>query len=173
MTILRTDKPIRIGVFETVAEADRALRTLQEAGFSKDQLGVLCSEKYKKRFFPDMPEPAPAGTHAPGAVVTGGAIGATLGGLALAASAIATGGASLLVAGPVLVGGGAIAGTFAGLMSTFGFENEKADYYEQAVQDGKILVTAEVKGEGNAAKLAEAERILNAAGAIRVGKVND
>ena len=159
------DKPFRVGIFGTVAQADRAVRLLLAAGFTKDQLAVICSDEYKEQFFRDLPTPEPAGAHTTKAMVAGGVIGATVGGLALAASALVTGGASLLIAGPALVGGAAIAGTFTGAMATRGFEKEIADYYDQAVQRGKILVAAEVHGEGSAARLAEAERALAEAGA--------
>lgn len=167
-----TDKPLRVGVFDTVADADRAVRQLQEAGFTKEQLGVMVADKAKREAFKDLPEPAPAGNKPAAAIATGGLVGASIGGLVLAATSIATGGLALLAAG-VLVGGGAVAGAFTGAMSTFGFENDKADYYSQALQEGRILVVADVRGEGNADKLAMAERILENAGADRVGKVSD
>jgi hypothetical protein len=167
-----TDKPLRVGVFDTVTDADRAVRQLLEAGFTKEQIGVMAADKYKRDFFKDLPEPAPAGNKPATAIAAGGAIGATIGGIVLAATTIATGGMALLAAG-VLVGGGAVAGAFTGAMSSFGFENDKADYYSQALQEGRILVVADVRGEGNADKLAMAARILEHAGADRVGKVSD
>ncbi len=158
------DKPFRVGVFDTVAHADRAVHNLLAAGFSKEQMTVMCSDKYKEQFFDNLPTPEQAGSHTPVAVATGGLIGATIGGLLLAATAISTGGATLLAAGTVLVGGGAIAGSFTGAMATRGFENEVVNYYDQAVQRGKILVAVEVHGEGKEARLAEAEHILAEAG---------
>jgi hypothetical protein len=160
-----TEKPFRVGVFRTVGQADRAVRKLLDAGFTKDQLAVVCSDKHREQFFHDLPTPDPAGSHTPEGIAAGGAVGATIGGLALAAVTAATGGVGLLAAGTVLVGGGALAGAFTGAMMTRGFEKEIQDYYDQAVQLGKILVAVEVHGEGNAARLAEAERILAEAGA--------
>src|SRR6266545_1953868 len=63
------------------------------------------------------------------------------------------GGAALLAAGPVLIGGGAIAGGFAGAMSTVGYDDETGKNYVQNVQQGKILVTAEAHGPDSAARL--------------------
>ncbi len=164
MTTQPIDKPFRVGLFDTIAQANKAVHSLLAAGFTKDQLAVVCSDKYKEQFFRAVPTPEPAGSYTPGAITTGGLVGATLGGLALAVTAITTGGAVLLAAGTVLVGGGAIAGSFTGAMATRGFEKEIADYYDQAVQKGKILVAAEVHGAGHEAKLLEAERILTASG---------
>jgi len=158
------DKPFRVGVFDTVAHADRAVHNLLAAGFRKDQMAVMCSDKYKEQFFQNLPTPEQAGSHTPGGVVVGGVVGATIGGLLLAATALTTGGATLLAAGTVLIGGGAFAGSFTGAMMTRGFENEVVNYYDQAVQRGKILVAVEVEGEGNKARLAEAARILEEAG---------
>jgi Heat induced stress protein YflT domain len=161
----KTDRPVRVGVYSTVQQADRAVKDLLAAGFTTDQISVVCSDRHKEKLFGEMAHPVHTARQTAGAIATGGAVGATLGGLALAATAIATGGASLLAAGTVLVGGGALAGSFTGAMMTRGFEKEIADYYDAEVRVGKILVAVEVEGEGNQARLAQAERILAAAGA--------
>jgi hypothetical protein len=155
------DKPYRVGTFDTVAQAERAVRSLLAAGFTRDQLAVICSDKSKEQFFTNLPTSELAGPHTGGSIVAGGAIGATIGGLALAATALGTGGVGLLAAGTVLVGGGALAGVFTGAMVGGG---ELTDYYDQAVQRGKILVAVEIEDPKQAPRLAKAERILAAAG---------
>jgi hypothetical protein len=97
--------------------------------------------------------------------VEGGAIGAALGGIALAAASLATGGAALLTAIPVLVGGGAIAGGFSSLITREGYGEGVAEYYEEAVHQGKIVVGVEDESADHEARLALAERILVEAGA--------
>src|SRR5262245_9416206 len=159
------DKPVRVGIFNTIEAAEEAVKRLQAAGLKKEELAVICSDKYKEQFFKDVPTPEPAGMNTRGAVVAGGAVGAAIGGLVMVVSALATGGASLLIAGPAMVGGAALAGSFAGAMLTRGFEKEIANYYDQAVQRGQILVAAEVHGKGHEARLAEAERIIAECGA--------
>ena len=52
-----------------------------------------------------------------------------------------------------------------GAMTTRGVENELANYYDQAVTRGKILVAAEAHGDRAAERLARAEEILREAGA--------
>jgi hypothetical protein len=160
-----TEKPVRVGVFNTVANADKAVRNLLAAGFAREELAVICSDKFKEKHFQDVPTPDPAGTHTAEGIAIGGAVGAAIGGLALAATTIVTGGAALLIAGPALIGGAALTGSFAGAMMTRGFEKEIADYYDQAVRRGQILVAVEVHGEDSAARLTQAERILAEAGA--------
>lgn len=106
-------KTTRVGMFDTVVEADQALRSLRAAGFSDKELGVLCSLKSLKSFFPDVAEPHLAKVHT-SQTITAGAAGASIGGLALAVLAATTGVVALPAAAAILVGGGALAGVFAG-----------------------------------------------------------
>jgi hypothetical protein len=161
----QAEKPVRVGVYDTVAEIHRVVHDLREAGFTQHELGVICSDKYKEQFMHDLPLKEPAGTHTEQAIVAGGLVGATIGGLVLAATVLATGGAGLLAIGTALIGGGALTGSFSGAMMTRGFQKEFVDYYDQAVQRGKILVAVEVHGPDSAERLARAERILAADGA--------
>lgn len=165
MTSPKVDLPVRVGVFKTVAGADRAVRGLLSIGFAKEQLSVICSDEHKERHFRDIPNPPLPGSHVGEGIAVGSVVGAAVGGLALAASAFVTGGATLWMAGPMVMAAGALAGSFAGAMSTRGFEPEVANYYDQAVQRGDILVGVEAEGEDAALRLADAERVLAAAGA--------
>jgi hypothetical protein len=72
-----------------------------------------------------------------------------------------------MVAGPLVlgVGGGAAAGAFIGAMLSRGVETEATDYFDQAVQDGKVLVSVETPEEHRDERIADAERILREAGA--------
>jgi hypothetical protein len=154
-------KSFRVGTFDTVAEAEAAVRSLLADGFSKKQLAVICSDKSKEQFFATLPAPELAGPH-PGPLVGAGAIGATVGGALLSATALITGGAGLLAVGTVLVlTGGALTGVFAADHFAGG---ALSDYYDQTVQSGKILVAVAIEDEKPTPRLAEAERILAAAG---------
>jgi hypothetical protein len=84
------DKPFRVGTFDTVAQAERAVHSLLAAGFTKDQLAVICSDRSKEQFFANLPAPEVAGPHN-SALVGAGAIGATVSGALLSATALATG----------------------------------------------------------------------------------
>jgi hypothetical protein len=154
----------RAGAFDSVAKADQAIRRLLAAGISKEQLAVICPAKFKDHFLTEAPQTeVPTGSAAE-ALAVGGALGATLGGLALAATVI-TGGAAGVMTAVVLIGGGAFAGGFSDLIVSKGYEQEADDCYKQAIADGLIIVGVEVPGEEGAAKLAEAQRILDEAGA--------
>ncbi len=155
-------KPVRVGVFRTLAGADAAVHGLLEAGFPKESISVICPtctpgsfEEYRKE---------PAGARAPGAAAVG-AIGGILGGLTAAVGIVASGGTGLLVVGPLLGGiaTGGVIGSFIGAMTTRGLESETTNSYDQALQKGLILVAVESEdGEGREM----AEKVLVEAGSI-------
>src|SRR5438876_892493 len=111
MTQQLISKQTCAGAFDTIEKADRAIRLLIMAGFTHEQLAVVCPAEFKSHFFPNAPQTKTPSSSSEATIMAGGAAGATLGGLALAATAL-TGGAAGLVAAAVLVGGGAIAGAF-------------------------------------------------------------
>lgn len=151
-------RPLRAGILDTVAEADRAVAELSAVGFTTDQITVVCSETAVQRHFKQYEHQDPAGEHTPAAALTGGAIGATLGGLA--AAGIATiGGAAVFVAGATLLWAGGVVGGLVGAMMTRGIEKELANFYDQEVTRGKILVAVEEKNPQRAAMLNSASEI--------------
>jgi hypothetical protein len=154
------DRRIHAGAFETIAAADRAIRRLLAAGFTTDQLLVICPAKFEEHFRREVPK-ADVPTAGPeSAIALGSAVGASLGGLALAATILTGGIAGVgVMTAAVLIGGGAIAGGFGNLVVSKGYEHEADDFYKQAIEAGRIVVGVEVSV--NAGKLAEAERILN------------
>jgi hypothetical protein len=157
-------KPFRAGVFSNVKSAERAIRGLLDSSFTKDQITVLCSDEARERHFREFEHEHPAGSDAVQAASTGSLIGATLGGLTTAGLATAAG-VSVLFAGPSFLIGGAVAGGLIGAMTTRGEERSIADYYDQAVTRGRILVAVEDHSPENADRLATAERIFKEAGA--------
>ena len=162
-------KPIRAAIFSDIRGADDAVHKLIGAGFTKDQVTVITSDETKERYFKDLHHQDPSGTHAPTAAATGGAIGATLGGLTAAVGIAATGGAALAVAGAfTAMWGMAVAGGLIGALMTRGFEKEVADFYDQAVSEGRILVAVEDHSSRSAEMLQQAERIFQECGADSV-----
>ena len=151
----------RAEVFDTVAKADQAIRGLLAAGFTKDQITVVCPAKFKDQCLCPTPD-AKTPEGAIETIAKGGAAGAALGGLALAA-AVLTGGLSVPAAA-LLIGGSALAGGFSNLIVSKGYEVEAHDYIKQAIRAGRIVVGVDVLGDNSAARLAEAQRILDHAG---------
>ena len=158
-------QPIRAAVYSTVAETKDAVSRLLAAGFTKDQITVICSDDTKERYFRDFEHQEKAGANTPAAAATGGAIGATLGSLATGAVGLAIGGVPLIVAGGIGLMAGAVWGGFIGAMMTRGVEKEAANFYDQEVQAGKLLVTVEQCQPGARPSLEDAERIFADAGA--------
>jgi hypothetical protein len=156
---------LEVGVFDSVDEARRAVQGLLTAGFSQDHITVVCSDQTKERYFREFEHQEPAGTFTPGATIAGATIGALLGGLTLVASAVATGGLTLWAAGPITVWFGGVAGGLVGAMMTRGVEKELANFYQQAVELGQILVAAEDHGANSSQMLAKAAKVLADAGA--------
>jgi hypothetical protein len=153
------------GVFTDIDDARRAVHDLLGAGFTTEHITVVCSDDTKERYFREFEHQDPAGTHTTKAAVVGGTIGAAVGGLSVMAAAVATGGVALWAAGPITAWAGGVAGGLVGAMMTRGIEKELANYYQQAVFDGSILVAAEDDSPHHEARLAEAARILANAGA--------
>src|SRR6476620_8975534 len=167
-TLVNTDvqnPALEVGVFDSVEDARQAVKGLLEAGFTNEHITVVCSDETKERYFREFEHQEPAGTFTPGATIAGATIGALLGGLTVVASAIATGGLALWAAGPITAWAGGVAGGLVGAMMTRGFEKELANFYQQAVVSGQILVAAEAHGANSSQMLAKAEQILADSGA--------
>jgi outer membrane lipoprotein SlyB len=162
------DGAFEAGVFSDVDDARGAVQGLLAAGFTKEHISVLCSDETKELYFKEFEHQDPAGTHTTTAAVVGGTIGAALGGVAVIASAVATGSLALWAAGPITAWAGGVAGGLVGAMMTRGIEKELANYYQQAVVQGHILVAAEDQGPDREASLSRAAQILAEAGALPV-----
>jgi len=154
------EKPVVVGVFATIAEAQHAVKELLVAGFAKRQITVVCSDPEKEAHFREFERQEPAGYYTPKAVAGGAVTGALLA-LIMALVVLASlGQVEALVAGLLLVPFGGIAGGFIGAMLTRNAEKELANFYDQGVEPGSIVVAAEDHSEQAATTLPQAERIL-------------
>lgn len=159
-------RPIRVGVFDSVANVRTAIKGLLDAGFTEDQITVVCSDEEKIAAFQKFEHQHPAGTSTPLLASAGGVIGATLSGLAAFGGAMAGGGdpGVVMASSGLATWTGGVLGGLVGAMMSRGIEKELANYYNQAVQDGKIIVAAEDLSEHPEQHLHQAEQILAAAG---------
>ena len=158
--------PLEAGVFSSIEDAQRAVHSLLDAGFTHANITVVCSDETKERYFSEFDHQQPAGTHTTTATIAGGTIGAILGGATVIASAVATGSLTLWAAGPITAWAGGVAGGLVGAMMTRGVEKELANFYQQAVVSGQILVAAEDHGPDCQGRLTTAAQILADAGAV-------
>jgi hypothetical protein len=167
MTIQEQAASARVGVFSSVEQADRVVGELLAAGFPKNRISVICSDHVTEELFAPYRHPPLPKEHLSQAVAGGASIGAIALGGAAAIVGVTTAGVGLAVVGPILLGlgGGAVVGGLVGGMMTRGFTREMADYYDQAVTQGKILVAVEDESRASQRRLAEAENIFHRNGA--------
>ncbi len=163
-----SEKPIRAAIFTEIAETDTAVKKLLDAGFTTEEITVVCSDDTKERYFREYEHQDQAGRNVPVAAGIGGVVGMTLFGLTAVAAGLVTGGAAFVVAGGTGIWTGTVVGGLVGAMMTRGFEREVADFYDQAVITGDVLVAVEPHGgtvADNNSRLLQAESIFRAAGA--------
>jgi hypothetical protein len=140
-----SDFPIRLTVCDDGASARRLVNELQQAGFTAKEISVVCSQESCKRAFAEFVHEEPAGSQTSEALNTAGMGALGLGTAAALAAIVTTGGAAIMAVGAFA--GVALTGTFAATMMTRGAEKELADYYDQAITHGKILVAVETQDE--------------------------
>lgn len=160
-------KPVRAGIFDSVQQAEEAVSKLLAAGFTKDQLAVICSEQAVADHFiaEGLQDEQPA--NAPARAAAGGAIGSALGALGAVGLATAAGIGTVATGGllPAILSGG-IAGSFLGAMTSRGVDKDAADFYDHAVETGKLLVVVEDHSENANENLRVAEDIFSASGTV-------
>jgi len=164
-------RPVRVGVFDTVQEAEKVVAELLGVRSGKEQISVICSDQAVAAHFvaEGLHEEKPAGAEAPKRALVGGVIGSALGGLAFVGLATASG-IGVLAAGallPAVIGGGT-AGSFVGAMSSRGVDPEAADFYDQSIERGKLLVVVEEHGKAAKQDLAVAEKVFAENGVIPI-----
>jgi hypothetical protein len=132
-----------IGLFEQPEGGANAVDSLVEKGVDKDRISIVATEQTAKESF--AVESQTKG--AEGAAIGGGvgaAAGALLAGLTTV-GALATGGATLLVAGPIVAaftgaGAGAVTGGAIGGLIGLGFNEEEVKHFEDSLDKGAVLV---------------------------------
>lgn len=148
--------PTRAGVYSNIREVDSVVLKLLAAGFTHDEITIVCSDRAKQDHFRDLALQSPAGKSLSASAAAGGMTGATLGGLATAAIGLATGILPVAIIGTAGALTGGVVGGLLGALLTRGGEPESADFYDQAVQNGKLLVVVEKKVSANSANQLEA-----------------
>ncbi|MCC5823128.1 MAG: general stress protein [Phycisphaerales bacterium] len=136
-------------LFESHAQAAHALESLVASGFRKDNISFIASDEFDVDTFG-----VESGTKvAEGAAIgagTGGAVGAIVAGLTLVGTVAATGGAGLVVAGPLVAalagaGAGAAGGGLLGGLVGLAIPEHEIKHYENAIEEGSVLIGVECK----------------------------
>jgi hypothetical protein len=160
-----------IGSFDSVDEANRAVRDLRDAGFLESDINLIANNVQRTV----TAEPRAAAAAAESSAATGAVAGGALGGAAgLAASLMGLaipGIGPILAAGPIVAalagaGAGAVTGGLIGGLAELGVEKSHAEVYAEAVRRGGSLVTVRT----DESRADEATSILHDAGAIDVDR---
>ncbi len=141
-----------VGVFEECARAEEAVADLGRAGFRADQIGIVEPESGQTAGSTAADD---ASSGDPGVRIMGAAIGTLLG---------ASGAVLLPGIGPVIAGGallaplagaavGATAGVVVGSLVDMGLSEQEATYYERQLELGRTVVTVNVEGRYQEAKV--------------------
>lgn len=173
MAVMNANKTV-VGVFDSMDEAQNAVRELESAGVSRDNISVIANKNVSGY------DTATAGgsgiaptTEAGAGIATDAGIGAALGGvggLLLSFAGLAIPGIGpILAAGPIVAalsgaGIGAVAGGMIGALTESGIPEDEAHAYAEGVRRGHILVTA--KADDTVAD--RARQILDSHGAVDV-----
>lgn len=127
--------------FRDRESAENALRSLHEAGFTDDEIGIAVrddSEQVDKSWVAAMEEQA--GSDAVTGVAAGGVLGAILGaGLAIAIPGVGTAIGAGIIAGSIA--SGAFAGGLVGPLVSLGVDEDQAQFLEEEFRSGSIILT--------------------------------
>jgi len=125
-----------IGVFESRSNAESAVNSLRQQGFSNEEINIISQKPQSQDVHYDNDDDIADGT------LTGSTLGG-IGGLLLGTGVLAIPGIAPIVAlagGPIAAAvGGAIAGGITGGLIDWGIPAEESQHYEEEVIQGSIL----------------------------------
>jgi hypothetical protein len=138
------------GLFNDSGDAQAAVNQLESLGVPRTDISIIYKEDQRGGIVREN-----AGTHASegagaGSMI-GGVIGAILGALAAAATSIIIPGVGIVLAGPIAgalagAGAGGVAGGLLGALIGAGIPEETARVYEAGINNGGVVVVADVPG---------------------------
>lgn len=137
------------GLFHDRQSAERAYGSLEQRGYSKDDVNLVMSDETRKKHFAVDNRETELGTKALEGAGTGAAIGGTVGATLAAIAAIGTTlalpGLGLLIAGPIAAaiagaGAGGATGGLIGALIGAGIPEERVKDYEEGIKKGGILM---------------------------------
>jgi len=153
-----SQKHVRAGIFESPDKVEEVLPKLRAAGFGVDQISIFTSDpELQERFRPYLDESVEESEN-DSKMSTVGKASLGLGGAAAIATMVTSAGTSIFVIGAF--SGIAVLGTFVALMLSRGVKKETADFYEQEIQAGRILVVVGADDNDSDDQLARAEETL-------------
>lgn len=146
---MTTDHSMLTGMFRDRESTENAYNTLQERGYTKDDINLVMSDETRKKHFSDDSEDNELGTKAAEGAGKGSAIGGTVGAIVGVIAAIGTSlaipGLGIVIAGPIAAGlagagAGGITGGVIGALVGSGIPEERAKLYESGIKNGHIVM---------------------------------
>lgn len=156
------------GIVNSRRNLESLLDALHTRGFSENDISIVMSEKTRNLFF-NLREETKAPEGASLGVLSGGLLGALIGGLTAVGNLVVPG-IGLLAAGPLMgaLAGGAIGGATGGIIGALigaGIPEHEARFFQDALkEEGNILVVANAPEE----ETRETKEVFNRFGAKRV-----
>lgn len=147
----RTDSDGRMltGMFRDRQSTEKAFNTMQERGYTNDDINLVMSDETRKKHFSKDDNDTELGTKAAEGAGKGGAIGGTVGAvvgvIAAIGTSIAIPGLGIVIAGPIAAGlagagAGSITGGIIGALVGSGIPEERAKLYESGIKEGNIVM---------------------------------
>src|SRR5512133_2452937 len=146
---MTTDGGMLTGMFRDRESTENAYKSLQERGYTKDDINLVMSDETRKKHFSGDVKETELGTKAAEGAGKGSAIGSTVGAIAGVIAAIGTSlvipGLGIVIAGPIAAGlagagAGGITGGVIGALVGSGIPEERAKLYESGIKDGHIVM---------------------------------
>ena len=154
-----TNDGMLTGMFRDREGTENAYNTLQEKGYTKDDINLVMSDETRKKHFSGDAEDTEIGTKAAEGAGKGSAIGGTVGAIAGVIAAIGTSsaipGLGIVIAGPIAAGlagagAGGITGGVIGALVGSGIPEARAKLYESGIKNGNIVMGVNPRNDEDA-----------------------
>jgi hypothetical protein len=162
-----TNNSMLTGMFSDRESTEQAYKTLQERGYSKDDINLVMSDETRKKYFSDEAKETEIGTKAAEGAGKGSAIGGTIGAIVGVIAAIGTSlvipGLGIVIAGPIAAGiagagAGGITGGVIGALVGSGIPEARAKLYESGIKSGNIVMGVKPRNSDDAKYFEESWR---------------
>ncbi|MFN3756447.1 MAG: hypothetical protein ACK4RM_05795 [Flavobacterium sp.] len=156
-----TERSMLTGMFSDRESTERAYNTLQERGYTKDEINLIMSDETRKKYFSgegdgdDTEIGTKAAEGAGKGSAIGGAVGAVVGVIAAIGTSLAIPGLGIIIAGPIAAGlagagAGGITGGVIGALVGSGMPEARAKMYESGIKEGNIVMGVNPKNNEDA-----------------------
>ena len=145
------------GMFPDRESTESAYKSLQERGYTTDDINLMMSDDTRKKHFSkgdtEIGNKAMEGAGVGSAI--GGTVGATIGVIAAIGTSLLIPGLGLVVAGPLAAGlagagAGGLTGGIIGALVGAGIPEERARLYESGLKKGKVVMGVHPRNEDDA-----------------------